>query len=75
HFADSLGVPCLGLYGPTSTVSWGLLGINSQTFSEPVACSPCYLDTGEFPNCPYEIKCMTELTPERVLVGLKATRL
>ena len=68
HFADSLGVPTLGLYGPTSEVSWGLLGTNSQTFREPIPCSPCYRDTGEFPTCPYELnRCMTGLTPERVL--------
>jgi ADP-heptose:LPS heptosyltransferase len=71
HFADSLGVPSLGLYGPTSTVSWGLIGSNSSVLKEPVECSPCYQDTGDFPSCPYGVKCMNSLTPDRVLNNIK----
>ncbi len=70
HFADALGVPCVGIYGPTSTVSWGLLGNDSTCVRNPVPCSPCYQDDAYFPACPFHHKCMTELQPATVLEKL-----
>ncbi|MEQ1875623.1 MAG: glycosyltransferase family 9 protein [Bdellovibrionia bacterium] len=67
HIADSLRVPTIGLYGPTSHVSWGLLGEKSRAMYEGVECSPCYKDTGAFPPCPNQHRCMKELMPTRVL--------
>ena len=61
HIADSLGIPCVGLYGPTSVVSWGVLGKRSRALSSGESCSPCYNDDGEFPQCPYDVKCMKNL--------------
>ena len=69
HIADALGTPAIGLYGPTSTVSWGLAAASSRMLSEAVECSPCYKDDGVFPACPYAQKCMVNLTPDRVLAA------
>lgn len=67
HIADSLRVPAIGLYGPTSHISWGLLGPSSRAMYEGVECAPCYKDSGAFPSCPHAIRCMRELMPQRVL--------
>jgi len=66
HLADAFGVPCVGLYGATSTVTWGLLGRRSLALSQGVPCSPCYRDNGIFPACPYSVRCMSELTVNTV---------
>ncbi|MFQ5601199.1 MAG: glycosyltransferase family 9 protein [Candidatus Krumholzibacteriia bacterium] len=66
HIADSLGIPCTGLYGPTSPVSWGLRSNSAQTLTNPVHCAPCYKDDGHFEPCPYQHECMEELSVERV---------
>jgi ADP-heptose:LPS heptosyltransferase len=71
HWADYLEVPTLGLYGPTSPLSWGLLGPTSRTLSHSEHCSPCYRDDGHFPQCPFHKKCMLHLQPERVLQQLE----
>jgi ADP-heptose:LPS heptosyltransferase len=67
HLADALGVPAVGLFGPTSTVSWGLTTPTSRMLHEPVECSPCYRDDGVFPPCPHQHRCMLALSPARVL--------
>lgn len=67
HIADSLNIPSIGLYGPTSLVSWGLLGHKSTVLHENIECSPCYKDDGFFPECPFEHKCMKNLNVEVVL--------
>ncbi|MFZ9595515.1 MAG: glycosyltransferase family 9 protein [Bdellovibrionia bacterium] len=38
HFADALKVTCIGLYGPTSLTSWGLLNSHSLGLSQKLAC-------------------------------------
>jgi ADP-heptose:LPS heptosyltransferase len=70
HIADALGIPCLGLYGPTSHISWGLLGARSQAFSIGTSCSPCYHDDGKFPVCRHSNRCMRDISPEIVVEKL-----
>jgi ADP-heptose:LPS heptosyltransferase len=72
HLADSLGVPCVGLYGATSPVSWGLLGERAIQLSSGADCSPCYRDDGRFPRCPYGVKCMVDLSVGEVLDAVNA---
>ncbi|MGE3974932.1 MAG: glycosyltransferase family 9 protein [Bdellovibrionales bacterium] len=67
HIADALRVPTLGIFGPSSTKSWGFLGERSQALKHSVPCSPCYKDDGIFPECAYQHRCMTGLKPEVVL--------
>ena len=71
HWADALGLKAIGLYGPTSPVSWGLLGKQSQTLLHSVPCSPCYKDDGVFPECPYEHRCMRNLSVESVAAKIE----
>ncbi|PWU14174.1 MAG: hypothetical protein C5B49_13540 [Bdellovibrio sp.] len=72
HIADQLGVNCLGIYGPTSRISWGLLGANSRTIGRDVPCSPCYLDDGNFRPCPNDLICMKELSLDEVMSAAQA---
>tara|TARA_B100000315_G_C14573531_1_gene586835 strand:- start:1409 stop:2503 length:1095 start_codon:yes stop_codon:yes gene_type:complete len=67
HIADSLNIPSIGLYGPTSPVSWGLIGNNSIVLRENLECSPCYKDDGYFLQCQFKHKCMKDLNAEVVL--------
>jgi ADP-heptose:LPS heptosyltransferase len=67
HLADALGVPAVGLFGPTSTLSWGLQSPTSRMLREAIECSPCYRDDGVFPPCPHQHRCMLALSPARVL--------
>ena len=71
HFADSMDVPCVGIYGPTSSVSWGLLGARTRVFQNSVPCSPCYRDDGIFPECTHEHVCMKALAPSGLMKVLE----
>jgi ADP-heptose:LPS heptosyltransferase len=66
HIADSMGKKCIGLFGPTSTLSWGLLSPQGKTLQHAVPCAPCYKDLGVFPECFNEHKCMELLSPDLV---------
>jgi ADP-heptose:LPS heptosyltransferase len=68
HIADSMDKPAIGLFGPTSPISWGLLSKRSAVFQEDVPCSPCYKDDGIFPTCQYEHRCMELLDVDKVFV-------
>ena len=70
HMADYYGIPSVGLFGPTSPISWGLLRPGSFTLFEEVDCRPCYKDDGEFPECPHSRKCMKKLGAHRVFSRL-----
>src|SRR5690606_24027962 len=67
HLFDQASVSCIGLYGPTSPVSWGLIGPQSVVVTQNLPCSPCYKDDGNFPACPYGNRCMQEISVEQVL--------
>jgi heptosyltransferase-1 len=66
HIADSMHKKAVGLFGPTSPVSWGLLTKNSETMHHAVPCSPCYKDDGFFPECHFQHQCMKLLDAENV---------
>jgi ADP-heptose:LPS heptosyltransferase len=70
HIADSLDKNSIGLYGPTSSVSWGLLSKNSHVFQHKVPCSPCYKDDSYFPPCHFEHRCMQQLAVEPVFTKI-----
>lgn len=71
HIADYFQIPSLGLYGPTSPASWGLLNTNSKCLFYKTKCQPCYLDDGHFPCCYNDHQCMTLLTAESVFTEFK----
>lgn len=66
HIADSLNIRTIGIYGPTSVVSWGLIGSRSIALSINSHCSPCYKDNGFWPSCQNNRVCMNELSAEHV---------
>jgi heptosyltransferase-1 len=66
HIADSMNKKVIGLYGPTSPVSWGLLAEDSDALQYQVPCSPCYKDDSFFPVCGYQHQCMRLLAVDTV---------
>ncbi|MEA2639027.1 MAG: hypothetical protein QOF51_421 [Chloroflexota bacterium] len=71
HVAASLGVPTLGIFGPTNPANNGPLGPNSASIRLGVACSPCY-DLRSPADCKLPDRstiCMWGLAPERVYVA------
>jgi ADP-heptose:LPS heptosyltransferase len=73
HIADSMNKITLGLYGPTSPVSWGLLSENATLFHATLPCSPCYLDDGYFPECQYQNQCMKLLDVNRIFDAINSS--
>lgn len=66
HLSESLGVPTLGLFGPTDPSHYRPRGEHSKHLWLGVPCSPCHRD-GYFPPCSYEHTCMNALDVETVL--------
>ena len=66
HMAALLGVPVLGLFGPTDSRRYGPRG-SGRALEIGIGCSPCY-DQRAPPECPFGDRlCMTWLDPARVL--------
>jgi lipopolysaccharide heptosyltransferase I len=52
HFADAIGVPAVGLYGPKDPERYGLVGEKSvMIYRDEVPCRPCTLRTCDDPIC------------------------
>lgn len=67
HIASSLGVPTLGIYGPTDPRLQGPYGDrNAWVRHESLDCLACNLT-----RCPIGNVCMKELTVEKVLTAFK----
>jgi ADP-heptose:LPS heptosyltransferase len=63
HIAASLGIPTLGIFGPTNPLQQGPYGINHRWVrNEELDCLECSLTA-----CPIGNICMTQLEVERVL--------
>jgi heptosyltransferase-2 len=62
HVAVAFGVPCISVLGPTSLAKTNLNLERVRVLSAPVGCRPCYLR-----ECPIDHRCMTGVTPGRVL--------
>jgi ADP-heptose:LPS heptosyltransferase len=71
HISNALGRPTVGIFGPTSSVSWGLLGPETRSVFEKLPCLPCYQDDGDFPTCNFEHACMKKLTPQKVMASIE----
>lgn len=62
HVAAAVGTNTIVIFGPTNENTTRPLGENVAVIREHVECSPCMLRT-----CPIDHRCMTRITPERVL--------
>ncbi|MFN7728234.1 MAG: glycosyltransferase family 9 protein [Bdellovibrio sp.] len=72
HIADMMDIASVGIYGPTSPISWGLLKpSSSRLFIDPLICRPCYKDDGDFPSCWNFHKCMKDLSPLTVSLAVE----
>ncbi len=67
HVAAAFGIPCLVLLGPTSSAYTNLNLGRTRLLREPVPCSPCQRKL-----CPIDHRCMTRLSPARVLEEARA---
>jgi heptosyltransferase-2 len=67
HVAAAFEVPCLVLMGPTSLAYTNLNLKKTRVLREPVECSPCHRKV-----CPIDHRCMTRLSPARVLAEARA---
>jgi heptosyltransferase II len=62
HIASAAGVPTVSIFGATDHLATGPTGTLARVVREPVSCSPCLLR-----ECPIDHRCMTRVTPERVV--------
>ena len=71
HIATSMGVPCIGIFGPTDPHQWAPLDQNSSVVIKPVECHPCFIDE-TFPKCSH-IRCLTSVTIDDIWQQLELT--
>jgi heptosyltransferase II len=62
HVAAAVGLPIVGIFGPTNPDATRPLTPNFSLVREPVDCSPCLLRT-----CPIDHRCMTRISSAHVL--------
>ena len=61
HLCVAVGVPTVTLFGPTSPFEWHMGGPLDRYIYSAEPCSPCRLK-----RCPYDVPCMTKISPEAV---------
>lgn len=71
HLASALGVPTIGIFGPTSpNLGFVPSGLKDKIFWKGLECSPCSLHGGK--KCVREKRfCMEEIMPEEVMEEAK----
>lgn len=67
HLANFLGIPVVALYGPTDPQICGPVLQPSTVLKKSVPCSPC-----SYKNCPYDHRCLKNITPEEVFKAITA---
>jgi lipopolysaccharide heptosyltransferase I len=68
HLASALGIPVVGLYGPTDPDRNGPWNPQDSTCTVHYECSPCWQRT-----CPIGIQCMKKIEVDPVLDSVKRT--
>lgn len=68
HLASALGVPVVGIYGPTDPLRNGPWNPQDASCSINYECSPCYQRT-----CPIGVQCLKKLDVGPVLDAVKKT--
>jgi heptosyltransferase-2 len=64
HIASAAGTPTVAVFGATDHLGTGPTGELSRVVREPVDCAPCLLR-----ECPIDHRCMTRVTPDRVVAA------
>lgn len=70
HVAAAVGLPVIGIFGPTDPEATAPLSGRMTVVREPVECSPCFLRA-----CPVDHRCLTRIEVERVFHALRASLL
>jgi heptosyltransferase-1 len=68
HLASALGIPVVGLYGPTDPLRNGPWNSHDSACTINYQCSPCYSRV-----CPIGIQCMRKMEVPQVLDSVKKT--
>jgi len=70
HVAAALGIPAIGIFGPTSPWHWAPLNPLAATVeaANPPDCRPCHKPTCRFGHH----RCMRDISPEQVLEAARA---
>jgi len=66
HIAVGLGVPTVSLFGPGRALKWAPQGRLHTVINKNLSCSPC-TTFGTTPPCPYNARCMQEITVDEVV--------
>ncbi len=67
HVGGAVGVPVVGIFGPTDPGGTSPVTPGFTLIQEPVSCSPCFLR-----RCPIDHRCMTRISVERVFAASAA---
>jgi heptosyltransferase-2 len=67
HVAAAVGLPVVGIFGPTDPEATRPATPRFTLVREPVSCSPCLLR-----HCPIDHRCMTRISVERVFGAARA---
>ena len=64
HIAASMGLPCVGIWGPTDPLQWAPPEAYSKAVRHEVGCNPCFIN-GKFESCS-QVTCMNSITVDDV---------
>ena len=71
HVAHALNTKSIIIYGGRETPENSGYEKKNINLINPIECSPCWIHTTEGEICPYNNKCLKEITPETVLAKVK----
>jgi heptosyltransferase-2 len=66
HLGAALGVPTVGVFGPTNPAETGPQGARAALVRGVAECSPC-----RHVECPIDHRCMTSIAPDQVAESLR----
>ncbi len=71
HLANALGVKTVSIFGPVDENVYGPTdrSVACEVITQAVPCRPCY-QKFVFPPCPYQRRCLNDLTVEKVVEGM-----
>ena len=68
HLAVGLGTQTVSLFGPGRQKKWGAKGAGNLMVNHHLSCSPC-TTFGMTPECPYQVRCMREITVDELFLA------
>ena len=70
HIATAVKTPVVAVMGPTDPGQTGPYGKNNIVLYKGYDCSPCFLDNRSFKKCPFQIKCLKDISVGEVLFAV-----